>query len=72
MIDPQLIDEMVVDIKNVRKVLGKYSRFGIPQIERFIRSANINLQSILWESGEATNYRPDLPIDGDEDDMNLQ
>lgn len=72
MVDTQLIDEMIVDLKNVQKILKKYSRLGIPQIERSIRSASMNLHMILWESGEGMNYRPDLPIDGENDDMNLR
>ena len=61
--DAQLIDKMIIDIKNVRKTIKKYEGIGIPQMERCIRTADMNLHWILWLSGEAVEYRPDLPIE---------
>jgi len=63
MINKQIIDEMAIDIKTARKLIKKYERIGIPQLERFVRSADMNLHSILWESGKVVQYRPDLPIE---------
>lgn len=63
MVDEQLIDEMIADVRDARRVIKKYEGIGIPQLERYIRNADINLHWILWSSGAAVQYRPDLPLE---------
>lgn len=59
----KLTEQMIKDIKLARKTIKRHERIGIPQVERCIRIADIHLHSILWFSGEAVHYRPDLEIE---------
>lgn len=63
MVDAHLIDEMITDVKNARIIIKKYEAVGNPQLERYIRDIDMTLHNLLWVTGEAVQYRPDLPIE---------
>lgn len=63
MVDAHLIDEMITDVKNTRRIIKKYEALGNPQFERYIRGIDMSLHNLLWCTGEAVQYRPDLPIE---------
>lgn len=63
MADQILIDRMVADIKEARRLIKEYQNIGIPELERCVRMADINLHWILWLNGEAHQYQPDLPLE---------
>jgi len=63
MVDHQMIQKMVKDLRQARRLIKGYQEIGIPEIERCLRMADMNLHWILWGCGEAVQYLPDLPLE---------
>ncbi len=63
MVTQQEIEKMVRDIKQARRLIKEYQEIGIPEIERTLRIADMNLHWALWVCGEAVQYLPDLPLE---------
>lgn len=63
MVEQQTIDKLVANLKQARKLIKEFEAIGIPEIERDIRIADINLHYALWACGEASIYSPDLPLE---------
>ena len=63
MVDTQEIKALIEDVKKIRRLIKTYQNIAIPEIACCLRIADINLHEILWVSGEATQYLPDLPLE---------
>lgn len=64
MVDQNLINKLVSNVKQARRLIREHeSEIGIPEIERSLRIADMNLHWILWLLGEAVQYAPDIPLE---------
>ena len=63
MVEQQTIDKLVTNLKQARKLIKEFESIGIPEIERNIRLADLNLHYALWVCGAANRYEPDLPLE---------
>lgn len=63
MVDHQMMEKMLKDLVQARRLIKGYQEIGIPEIERCLRMADMNLHWILWVCGEAVQYLPDLPLE---------
>jgi len=63
MVTQQEIEKMVRDIKQARRLIKEHQEIGVPEIERSLRIADMNLHWVLWVCGETVQYLPDLPLE---------
>lgn len=63
MVDRKEMQTLTEDIRVMRRLIKKYHNIGVPEVARYLRIADMNLHQILWVSGEATQYLPDLPLE---------
>ena len=64
MVDRDLINKLGSNVRQARRLIKEYeSEIGIPEIERCLRIADMNLHWTLWLLGEAVQYAPDIPLE---------
>jgi len=63
MVDQKEIKKLVFNVKQARRLIKEFEEIGIPEVERTLKIADMNLHWVLWTCGEAVKYLPDLPLE---------
>jgi len=57
------MEKLLNNVKQARRLIKEFEDIGIPEIERNLRIADMNLHWVLWVCGEAVQHLPNLPLE---------
>lgn len=63
MVEQETMEKLINNVKQARKLIKEFEEVGIPEIERNLKIADMNLHWVLWVCGEAVQYLPNLPLE---------